>query len=327
MEDKKVLAKRNYYDHKDSGSAFLWAVLAPYIISFMAVFVAMMIGKSMGKNLEEIVSSLGFIITSAVLTPLVFVAVFFIYNSAKNISFSACKLKFSLNVKTILILIAISFICVFGLQYLISGIDIGLESIGYKLASTNIPLSNGWWYVLNLVILGILPAIGEELIFRGIIFNGLRRNFKDFFAVVISALLFTLMHASLEQFVYPFLMGLLFGLLVLRTKTILSSMIVHCANNMIVVTIAFIYEMTGFDFMPKQTWLFVALIFVLLLASVSLLYLIDRFYFRKQQRKEKEDEKTEKQEGYKGFPSISLAIGFALAIVFFVINIITSFMN
>ena len=310
------------YNFKDSGRVFLWAVIAPYIISFLMLFIAMSI---VGGDASGVVSSLGFSIASAVITPLTFLAVFLIYNRVNRISFSASKVGFNLNLKTTLILVLISLVCVFGLQYLITGIDLGLDSLGYKPSESPIPLDNGWWYVLNLFALALLPAICEELIFRGIIFNGLRKKLGDWLAVFVSAILFVLMHASLEQLVYPLLLGMVFGWLVLRTKTVVSSIIVHFLNNALVITIAFIYQMTGFDFMPKTSWVFWVLAGVLPFVTFGILLLIEKFFFNKKRKDESVIE--EKEDGKGSFSSIYLIIGVVIAVILFTINTVTGFMN
>ena len=256
MKKENLTELRKFYDHKDSANVFLWSVILPYLVSFFAFFVLMIVGQKMGSDIKTLSESLPFLIISAILTPLVFLSIFLVYNKTKRISFWASKIKFNLNYKTVLILIAISFICVFGIQYFISGINVGLEAIGYKLTNINLPLTNGWWYVLNIFLLALLPAVCEELVFRGVIFNGLRKNTKDVTAVLLSAFLFALMHGRLEQLVYPFILGIILGVVVLRTKSIVASMIVHFCNNLIVVTLTFVEKMTGFSFMPSSVWLF-----------------------------------------------------------------------
>lgn len=323
-KQEKVNVYKNYYNHKDSSNVFFFALIAPYVISLIALLVVMIIAKGLSMDVKEVGNSLGFIITSSILTPLTFLGVFLIYNKTRKISYSACKLKFNLNITSILILLAISFVCVFGLQYLINGIDMGLEAIGYNITQISIPLNNGWWLILNIFVLAFLPAVCEELIFRGIILNGLRKNIKDIYAVLLSAFMFALMHGRIEQFIYPFILGLVFGWLVIKTKTILSSMIVHFVNNLLVIIISFIYEMTGFSFMPNITWLFWVLAFTLPIAVFGILFVIDKFYFKKKNDKEETIEESQK-EVYERFPSIIFIISVVISVILIVINTVSGF--
>lgn len=324
MEEVDIREFRKFYNHKDSANVFLWSVILPYLVSFFAIFVLMFVAQKTGSDIKTLSESLPFLIVSAILTPLVFLGIFLVYNKTKRISFSASRTKFNLNYKTILILIAVSLICVFGIQYFIGGINIGLETIGYKLSNIDLPLTNGWWYVLNIFLLAFLPAVCEELIFRGVIFNGLRKNTKDITAVLISALLFALMHGRLEQLVYPFILGIILGVVVLRTKSVVASMIVHFCNNLIVVTLTFVEKMKGFNFMPSSVWLFWVLAVVLLFVTFGLLFIIDKFYFKKHQKEDGEEYQKDQSEKV---PNIVMIIGISVAAIMFIINTVLAFTN
>lgn len=326
-QEKTAIFKRDHYNHKDAGKTFLWAVILPYVITFMALLLGMSIGSNMGINAEQLVESLGFTIASAVITPLTFLSIFFIYNKTSKISLKACRLSFKINIKQILILISISLICVFGLQYFIHGIDLGLDAIGYNLSNLSLPLNNGWWYLLSVVVLALFPAVCEELIFRGMIFLGLRRNLKDSLAVVLSAVLFALMHGSLEQFVYPFILGLILSVLVLRTGNLLSSIIVHFLNNFIVVTFAFIENMTGFNIITTISWLFWLLAVGLLLVTFGLLYVIDKFYFKHKSNLNVEKTPLQDNKSEGKFPSFYMIMGIIISLILFIVSIATSFGN
>lgn len=328
---KQSPSKKSFYTHKDAGNVFLWSFICVYIVAFLATIIGVGIFTRQGMESADaskaLTENLAFQIVTAVITPLTFIALFFIYTKVSKISYRAAKVKFNLKWHTVLLIIGISLVCVFGLQYAIHGVDLGLSALGYKLSSTSLPLNNGWWYVANLVILALLPAIGEELIYRGIIFNGLRRNVSDKAAVFISAALFTLMHGGLEQFVYPFILGIFFGWLVLRTGSTLSSIILHFCNNAIVVTLSFVENMTGFDFLPKKSWLFWTLAAILLIVVFVTMFLIDKFYFKKKTKLDTEKVTAPEQRLAEGkVPSVSMILGIVVAGLIFVANVIMNFL-
>ncbi len=93
----------------------------------------------------------------------------------------------------------------------------------------------GWWGAFFKVVV-VAPVI-EELIFRGIILNGLRKNYPAITAVFISALLFSLFHLNPWQMPATFVLGLLLGWIVLRTRNILLAIIGHAMNNFLVLFI------------------------------------------------------------------------------------------
>ena len=84
--------------------------------------------------------------------------------------------------------------------------------------------------VLYFILLAVLPAVVEEIAFRGILMQSLRR-FGDGFALLVSSLLFGMFHLNMVQAPYAFLLGLWFGYLVLRTGSLRISMILHACIN------------------------------------------------------------------------------------------------
>lgn len=76
----------------------------------------------------------------------------------------------------------------------------------------------------------ILPAVLEEMLFRGAIMQSLRR-FGDGFALMVSSLLFALVHGNLVQAPMAFLSGLALGYFALRTGSLRTGMIAHFVNN------------------------------------------------------------------------------------------------
>ncbi|MCI9069477.1 type II CAAX endopeptidase family protein [Clostridium sp.] len=96
------------------------------------------------------------------------------------------------------------------------------------------PLQNiieGSSLILTLIFVGILSPIIEEMMFRGIMLNKLRR-YGDKVAIVTTALLFGLFHANFSQFFYATVLGLIFAYVTLKTGTIKYSIIFHIFVNM-----------------------------------------------------------------------------------------------
>ena len=84
--------------------------------------------------------------------------------------------------------------------------------------------------ILFFLQIAILPAIFEELYVRGAVLS-FSRKYSDKFAILVSAILFSLIHLNISQSVFAFLMGLLLATLVVKTKSIIPSMIIHFLNN------------------------------------------------------------------------------------------------
>lgn len=88
----------------------------------------------------------------------------------------------------------------------------------------------------------VVAPVFEEVIFRGIILNGMFRKLNSKVAIVISALLFALMHMNLVQGINAFLLGILLGYIYLKTKSIHLSIFAHFINNTIGIMIAVYME-------------------------------------------------------------------------------------
>ena len=87
----------------------------------------------------------------------------------------------------------------------------------------------------------ILPAICEELLFRGVILDGLR-EFGDLFAIIISGLLFALMHGNYAQTILQFVIGCEIAFAVIITGNYFVGVVMHFANNLFSVIYSLIIE-------------------------------------------------------------------------------------
>src|SRR5262249_53598161 len=84
-------------------------------------------------------------------------------------------------------------------------------------------LTMRWWQAL--VVFAFLPALCEELTFRGFILTGLQRRFRPRTAVLISSFLFCVLQMNVFQFVPTFILGMVLGYLTTRCGSILPSML------------------------------------------------------------------------------------------------------
>ena len=82
-----------------------------------------------------------------------------------------------------------------------------------------------------LVLVALLPAVAEEVTFRGVVLAGLRRSGSRWIAVVGSALVFGLFHINPYHVVAAFGVGLLLGWVALESGSILPGILIHLVNN------------------------------------------------------------------------------------------------
>ncbi|HLS96668.1 MAG TPA: CPBP family intramembrane glutamic endopeptidase [Sphingobacterium sp.] len=107
----------------------------------------------------------------------------------------------------------------------------------------NVVMVSDWnRLILNILVIGVLPAISEELFFRGALQQIFARAFKsEHLAVWVVAILFSAIHFQFYGFLPRFLLGLFFGYVVLWTRNIWIAVFAHFVNNTSVVVLAFYY--------------------------------------------------------------------------------------
>lgn len=89
---------------------------------------------------------------------------------------------------------------------------------------------------LGYLILGILAPITEEIVFRGALLRVLLETFghqKRWIAIVISALIFAVIHGNVAQGTHAFIGGIALGWLYMRTRSVLPGIVLHWVNNSI----------------------------------------------------------------------------------------------
>ena len=78
----------------------------------------------------------------------------------------------------------------------------------------------------------VIPAITEELFYRGIIISEYR-PYGSANAVLISALCFAFMHFSFENFLFYFFSGIILGMVVVVTRSLFASVLLHMLSNLL----------------------------------------------------------------------------------------------
>lgn len=106
-------------------------------------------------------------------------------------------------------------------------------------------------FTFNVFMIALLPALGEELIFRGI----LQRIFTDWtrsavIGILISAVLFSFMHLQFQGFIPRLALGVLFGFLFLWTRSIWIPITVHFCNNFLAIVG---YTLMNRGLLPQET--------------------------------------------------------------------------
>lgn len=145
-----------------------------------------------------------------------------------------------------------------------------------KLDAFNFP-NNTPALIVYAISISIFAPICEEFIFRGLIMQNLRK-YGNFFAVLISSLLFAVLHGNFSQTPFAFLVGIALGFSVIETGSILTGIIIHCLINSISIAIDGIAFYYGDELANVVNLSYMAVVFLLCIAAV--IYLIKKMFFR-----------------------------------------------
>ena len=119
-------------------------------------------------------------------------------------------------------------------------------------------------FLLSLLATAVVPPLAEEFACRGLILGSLRK-YGDGFAVLVSAILFGLMHGNFDQMPFAFMVGLVLGFIVVKTDSLWIAVAVHAANNFI--SVAFEYLLAGLS-QNSQNLIYSLYLMVALIAGV-----------------------------------------------------------
>jgi membrane protease YdiL (CAAX protease family) len=132
-----------------------------------------------------------------------------------------------------------------GIAELISHLNLGeaakkAQEDNDKIFKAMLSMSSPVHLILGFIVLAILPGVSEELFFRGILMKFVaKRSRTIWFPIVISALMFALMHSNVYGLLSIFLAGCLLAYIYYLTGSLWCSIIAHIFFNGIQVVLAY----------------------------------------------------------------------------------------
>ena len=110
------------------------------------------------------------------------------------------------------------------------------EDATAKIMTELITVRSTWGFIVNLFVIAVMPAIGEELMFRGGVQRAVQRIFGNpHIAIWISAIIFSAIHVQFYGFLPRMLLGASFGYLCYYSGSLWYSILAHFLNNGIIV--------------------------------------------------------------------------------------------
>lgn len=140
------------------------------------------------------------------------------------------RLKKGLDGIQVLIILGVSAGVFFFANGLNSIAILGLEGLGYTPMSSAVPINNIPQLIFAALLYACLPALCEELFFRGLVLRSFER-YSPAVAVIMSSVLFGIMHGNVEQLFFAITAGVFLALVVMVTDSLWASMIIHFCIN------------------------------------------------------------------------------------------------
>lgn len=139
----------------------------------------------------------------------------------------------------------------------LSGLEKQLKDMEDMLQKTSTYITNFdsfGQFLLGFVVIAIIPGIGEELVFRGIIQNSLNRITGNIHAGIwLAALLFSLFHLQFYGLLPRMFLGAMFGYLYYFSGSLLYPMLAHFINNGFTLVMLYLYNIGVITFDIEST--------------------------------------------------------------------------
>lgn len=235
------------YSYRTKDSAILPLLLVAVSLVYSFIFslaiakIAMVKGATTDAEISAFASLPWVNVINMFLGQIFILATFIIYSlvSGKNMTV-ASTIKGKFKWLPFLVVVAMSIVCLFGFNYLVEVLNVGISELTGSGVSSIEVVGGFGGLVLSSFCFAIVPALIEELVYRGVIYNGLKSSFKPWTAILLSALIFMLMHFNIYQTFYQFILGVVLGGICYYTGSILYSMVFHMLNNFLAVLFAYV---------------------------------------------------------------------------------------
>lgn len=268
MNNKKIISSLigEATPAKVSGLTYSLSALLSVVLAFVFLLIISAAGVSEGYEKQD-----WYLYCTYLLTPICFALVtWLMLRWAKRpfkveVKQQLCPAKYFL----IAILLQCGLFCLSHLNSLFLG---WLAKFGYKDTPLELPSMDGFGFIGVLFVVALVPAVFEEVIFRGLLLDGMR-SFGTVGAVLLNGALFALYHQNPAQTIYQFCCGTAFAFMAIRAGSILPTVVSHFINNALILTLTK-YNLTTFS--PTVLIVIMSVSVLCLLGSLAWLIFIEK---------------------------------------------------
>ena len=262
---------KNKFSAIDAIKGFLIGMFSYLFMTLVILVVQTSIAIKNGQEDFTMTKPVYFI--SGILLEASFLICLLFVGKKKNVFESLCLNK-KINIKALALCIIIS------LTTLLSFISFNnlflmfLEKLGCDTqSSTGSYIENIWDLLISLFVLAVMPAICEEVLFRGVCANGLKEKGK-WFSIIVSAVLFMIVHLGLSQSIYQVILGIIFAYVLYITKSLWYTIIMHFFNNAFVLIVTYFTKSNSQTPTFDTTWEYILPFIILFIGGVAVFFLL-----------------------------------------------------
>lgn len=272
-------------------SGWLSKLFQLIFIGFFFLIFGFLIWTVTGGNASSVVSQKIFQLISALflfVLPVVFLSRYWYQEPVKEYSLN--KIPMFNQILLVFFLVIIIQPCINMLAYVNEQIQLpqaleGLEKI-FKDAELSaaettkklLTVSTIGGYIFNLFLIALLPAISEELFFRGAVQKIFSEKFSKYIAVWITAFFFSLIHFQMYGFIPRMILGAILGYLLVWTRSLWIPILAHFLNNALAISVAYFSNsnnyLTKLEDLGKKETIYYGLVSTII--SIFLLWIISK---------------------------------------------------
>lgn len=134
-------------------------------------------------------------------------------------------------------------IILIGFTWLIA-MQVVVEPVTLLFPTAEQQVNRGLWAIITSV---LFVPIFEELFFRGLILESLLKRHRRLFSVIVSSVIFAVVHVNPAVMITAFVSGLVLGTIYLHTNSVFSTIILHSINNAIAYALITL-DLDGFSY-------------------------------------------------------------------------------
>ena len=244
MEDYTVLPEIVQAKYDDKRFPKIWHAILGAAVMYLPVYTVIFLLTTLtgGLYTKFFHSEFGLDMFLSVISQffaILIIPIFMLLITKRDIG-TTLRLKKNIDILQVLLLAVFS-IGIFFLLQIVNGAFISTfsEFLGEPSdAGTISDPTNLTQLMFQIVIVAGLPSICEEIFFRGFVMRAFERK-SPIKAILMSAIIFAIMHGNFKQLAYAFLCGIILGVVVTLTDSLLAGCVIHFTLNAISVLFSY----------------------------------------------------------------------------------------